>query len=64
MINTDNIKKHQKYKNRKYFCSPLTFNNKFAFNNVSAVYPKEGDWDGKKIFYLDNTLCLLLLIKL
>ena len=64
MINMDNIKKHQKYKKRKYFRSLLTFNNKVALNNVSAFYTKEGDLDGKKIFYLDNTLCLLLLIKL
>jgi hypothetical protein len=59
MINMDNIKKHG-----KYFRSLLTFNNKVAFNNVSAVYPKEGDLNGKKIFYLDVSLCLLFLIKL
>ena len=64
MINMDNIKKHQKYKKRKYFRSLLTFNNKFVLDNGSAFYTKEGDLDGKKIFYLDNTLCLLLLIKL
>ncbi len=63
MINMDNIKKHQKYKKRKYFRSLLTFNNKFVLDNGSAFYTKEGDLDGKKIFYLDNTLCLLLLIK-